>query len=105
VEGGFYGKRLRVSFIALQLYKLEHLVSNDHILVVPKRNLGHRCLMLFAFYRTEDEGVKEIRTHPNLLHSRFPCWETHIESLHSQDLTSSYQHGCASNFVFKYIDN
>jgi hypothetical protein len=47
--------------------------------------------MLLSFYRTEDEGVKEIRTHPNLLHSRFPHWETHIESLHSQDPTSGYQ--------------
>jgi hypothetical protein len=66
-------------------------VSNDHILVVSECNLGPRCLMLIAIYRTEDEGVKEICTHLNLLHSRFPCWETHIESLHSQDLTSGYQ--------------
>jgi hypothetical protein len=37
----------------------------------------------------EDEGVKEIRTSLNLLHSRFPLWETHIELLHSQVLPSS----------------
>jgi hypothetical protein len=62
---------LRESFIVLQLYKLEHLVSNG-IPVVPERNLGPQCLMLVAFYRTEDEGVKEIPTSLNLLHSRFP---------------------------------
>jgi hypothetical protein len=73
------------------LYKLEHLVSNDHISVVPERNLGPRCLILIAFYRTEDEGVKEICTSPNLLNSRFPHWETHIESLHSQDPPSGYR--------------
>jgi hypothetical protein len=67
-----YGKRLRESFTVLQLYKLEHLVSNDRIPVVPERNLGPRCLMLVAFYRTEDEGVKEICTRLNLLHSCFP---------------------------------
>jgi hypothetical protein len=60
------------SFIVLQLYKLEHLVSNYHTLIVPECNLGPRCLMLIAFYRTEDEGVKEIHTSPNLPHSRFP---------------------------------
>jgi hypothetical protein len=27
-------KKLRVSFIVLQSYKLEHLVSNDRILIV-----------------------------------------------------------------------
>jgi hypothetical protein len=32
----------------------------------------------------EDEGVKEIRTSPNFLHSRFPHWDTHIESLDYQ---------------------
>jgi hypothetical protein len=74
----------------LQLYKLEHLISNDRLPVVPERNLGPRCLILIAFYRTEDEGVKEIRTRPNLLDSRFPCWETNIESLHSQDPPSGY---------------
>jgi hypothetical protein len=31
-------KKLRESFIVLQLYKLEHLVSNDCILVVLKHN-------------------------------------------------------------------
>jgi hypothetical protein len=31
---------MRESFTLLQLYKLEHLVSNDHIPVVPKRNMG-----------------------------------------------------------------
>jgi hypothetical protein len=82
---------LRESFTVLQLYKLEHLVSNDHIPVVPERKLGPWSLMLIAFYRTEDEGVKEIHTCPNLLHSCFPHWETHIESLHSQDLTYGYQ--------------
>jgi hypothetical protein len=47
--------------------------------------------MLIAFYRTEDEGVKDIHTTPNLLHSRFSRWETHIELLHSQDPPSGYQ--------------
>jgi hypothetical protein len=47
--------------------------------------------MLIVFNRTEDEGVKEIHTSLNLLHSRFPRWETHIESLHSQDLPSGYR--------------
>jgi hypothetical protein len=75
----------------LQSYKLEYLVSNDRTPVVPERNLGPRCLMLVAFYHMEDEGVKEIRTSPNLLHSRFPHWETHIESLHSQDPPSGYR--------------
>jgi hypothetical protein len=28
--------------------------------------------------------VKEIHMSLNLLHSRFPRWKTHIESLHSQ---------------------
>jgi hypothetical protein len=42
-------KKLRGSFIVLQLYKLEHLVSIDCISVVPERNLGPRCLMLIAF--------------------------------------------------------
>jgi hypothetical protein len=82
---------LRESLTVIQLYKLEHLVSNDHIPVVLECNFGPRCLMLIAFYYTEDEGVKEIHTHPNLLHSRFPCWETHIESLHSQNPTSGYE--------------
>jgi hypothetical protein len=35
--------------IVLQLYKLEDLVSNDRISVVPECNLGPWCLMLFAF--------------------------------------------------------
>jgi hypothetical protein len=82
---------LRELSIVLQLYKLEYLVSNDHIPVVPECNLGPRCLMLIAFYRTEDEGVKEIRTSPNLLHSRLCRWETHIESLQSQDPPSDYR--------------
>jgi hypothetical protein len=47
--------------------------------------------MLIVFNRTEHEGVKEIHTSLNLLHSRFPHWETHIESLHSQDLPSGYR--------------
>jgi hypothetical protein len=84
-------KKLRESFTVLQLYKLEYLVSNERILVVPERNLGPRCLMLIAFYRTEDEWVKEIRTSLNLLHSHFPRWETHIESLNSQDPPSGYR--------------
>jgi hypothetical protein len=79
VEGDSTKKRLRESFTVLQLYKLEHLVSNDHMPAVLECNLNSRCLMLVAFYRMEDEGVKEIRTRLNLLHSRFPCWETHIE--------------------------
>jgi hypothetical protein len=41
-------KKLRESFIVLQLYKLEYLVSNDRILNVPERNLGPRCLMVIA---------------------------------------------------------
>jgi hypothetical protein len=89
--GGFYIKRLRESFTTLQLYKLEYLVSNDCISVAPEHNLGPRCLMLVAFYRMEDERVKEIHTRLNLLHSHFPHCETHIELLHSQDSTSSYQ--------------
>jgi hypothetical protein len=84
-------KKLRETFTVLQLYKLEHLVFNYHIPVVPECNLGPQCLMLIAFYHTEDEGVKEIRTSPNLLHSFFPHWETHIESLHSQDSPSGYR--------------
>jgi hypothetical protein len=40
--------------MVLQLYKLEQLVSNDHIPVVLECNLGPRCLMLIAFYRMED---------------------------------------------------
>jgi hypothetical protein len=84
-------KKLRESFTVLQLYKLEYLVSNDHIPIVPEHNLGPRCLMLVAFYFIEDEGVKEIHTSLNLLHSRFPHRETHIELLHSQDSPSSYQ--------------
>jgi hypothetical protein len=87
---GILRKKLRESFTLLQLYKLEHLVSSDRIPVVPECNLGPWCLILVAFYRMEDEGVKEIRTSPNLLHSCFPNWETHIESLHSQDLPSGY---------------
>jgi hypothetical protein len=46
---GILRKKLRESFTVLQLYKLEHLVFNDCILVVPKRNLGPQCLMLVAF--------------------------------------------------------
>jgi hypothetical protein len=88
---GILQKKLRESFTVLQLYKLEYLVSNNRILVVSEHNLGPRCLMLVAFYRTEDEGVKKIRTSPNLLHSRFPRWKTHIESLHSQDPPSGYR--------------
>jgi hypothetical protein len=84
-------KKLRESFIVLQLYKLEYLVSNDRIPVVPKHNLGPQCMMLIAFYRTEDKRVKKIRTSLNLLHSCFPRWETHIESLHSQDPPSGYR--------------
>jgi hypothetical protein len=40
---------LRESFTVLQSYKLEYLVSNDHIPVVLERNLGSRCLMHIAF--------------------------------------------------------
>jgi hypothetical protein len=98
--GGFYQKRLRESVTVLQLYKLEYLVSNDRILVILKCNLGPRCLMLIAFYCTEDEGVKEIHTCPNLLHSCFPPWETHIESLHSQDPTSGYQQTDVRQILF-----
>jgi hypothetical protein len=47
--------------------------------------------MLIAFFRMEDEGVKEICTSPNLLHSRFPRWESHIGLLHSQDPPSGYR--------------
>jgi hypothetical protein len=67
-----YGKRLRESFTVFQLYKLEHLVSNDRIPVVPECNLGPQFLILIAFYHMEDEGVKEICTRSNFLHSRFP---------------------------------
>jgi hypothetical protein len=82
------------------LYKLEHLVSNGRILVVLECNLGPQCLMLIAFYRTKDEGVKEIRTSPKLLHSRFPHWETHIESLHSQDPPSGYRQTDVRQILF-----
>jgi hypothetical protein len=82
------------------LYKLEHLVSNDRIPVVLECNLGPRCLMLVAFYHIEDEGVKEIHTSPNLLHSRFPRWETHIESLHSQDPSSGYRQTDVRQILF-----
>jgi hypothetical protein len=88
---GILRKKLRESFTLLQLYKLNHIVSNDRIPVVSERNQGPRCLMLIAFYRAEDEGAKEIHTSLNLLHSHFPCWETHIESLHSQDQSSGYR--------------
>jgi hypothetical protein len=47
--------------------------------------------MLVVFYRMEDEGVKEIHTSPNLLHFRFPCWETNIELLDSQVPPSGYR--------------
>jgi hypothetical protein len=93
-------KKLRELFTVLQLYKLEYLVSNNCIPVVSERNLGPRCLMLVAFYRTEDEGVKEIRTSPNLLHFHFPCWETHIESLHSQDSPSGYRQTDVHQILF-----
>jgi hypothetical protein len=76
---GILRKKLRESFTLLQLYKLEYLVSNDHIPIILERNLGPRCLILIAFYRMEDEGVKEIHTSPNLLPSQFSRWETHIE--------------------------
>jgi hypothetical protein len=46
---GFYEKKWSGSFIVLKLYKLEHLVSNDHILVLLECNLGPRCLMPIAF--------------------------------------------------------
>jgi hypothetical protein len=72
---GILRKKLGESFTVLQLYKLEHLVSNDHIPVVPECNLGPRCLMFIDFYCTEDEGVKE----------------THIESLHYQVLPFGYR--------------
>jgi hypothetical protein len=88
---GILRKKLRELFTVLQLYKLEHLVSNDRIPVVLECNHGPRCLMLVAFYHMEDEGVKEIRTRPNLLHSCFPRWEAHIELLHSQDPPSGYR--------------
>jgi hypothetical protein len=95
---------MRESFTILQLYKLEHLVSNNRIPVVPERNLGPRCLMLVAFYCTEDEGVKEISTSPNLLHSRFPRWETHIESLHSQDSPSGYRQMDVRQILFSNMN-
>jgi hypothetical protein len=93
-------KKLRESFTVLQLYKLECLVSNDRILVVPEHNLGPLCLMLVAFYRMEDEGVKEIHTSLNLLHSRFLRWETHIESLHSQDPPFGYRQTDVHQILF-----
>jgi hypothetical protein len=48
----------------------------------------------------EDEGVKEIRTSLNLLHSRFPRWETHINSLHSQILPSDYRQTDVRQILF-----
>jgi hypothetical protein len=92
---GILQKKLRGSFTILQLYKLEYLVSNDHILVVPERNLGPWCLMLVAFWCTKVEGMKEIHTSLNFMYSRFPHCETHIESLHSQVLPS----GCRQTDV------
>jgi hypothetical protein len=56
--------------------------------------------MLIAFYRIEDEGVKWIRTSLNLLYSRFPRWETHIESLHSQDPPSGYRQTDVPQILF-----
>jgi hypothetical protein len=82
------------------LYKLEHLVSNDCIPVVPERNLNSWCQILVAFYRTEDEGVKEIHTSPNLLHSSFPHRETHIESHRSQDPPYGYRHTDVCQHLF-----
>jgi hypothetical protein len=38
-----------------------------------------------------DEGVKEIHTSPNHLHSSFPRWETHIELLHFQVPLDGYR--------------
>jgi hypothetical protein len=46
---GILRKKLRESFIVHQLYKLEHLVSNDHIPIVLERNLGPQRLMLVTF--------------------------------------------------------
>jgi hypothetical protein len=43
----------------------------------------------------EDEGVKDIHTSPNFLHSRFPPWETHIQLLHSHVLPSN----CRQTYV------
>jgi hypothetical protein len=57
-------------------------------------------LMLIAIYRTEDDGVKEIHTSPNLLHSRFPRWKTHIESLHSQDPPLGYRQTDVHQILF-----
>jgi hypothetical protein len=48
----------------------------------------------------EDEGVKEIHTSPNLLHSCFPNWETHIESLHSQDPPFGFQQTDVHQILF-----
>jgi hypothetical protein len=44
--------------------------------------------------------VKDIRTSPNLLHSRFPCRETHIKSLYSQDLPSGYRQTDVHKILF-----
>jgi hypothetical protein len=56
--------------------------------------------MLIAFYRIEDEGVKWIRTSLNLLYSRFSRWETHIESLQSQDPPSGYRQTDVPQILF-----
>jgi hypothetical protein len=48
----------------------------------------------------EDEGVKKIRTSMNFLHSGFPCWETHIELLHSQVPPSGYQQTDVRQILF-----
>jgi hypothetical protein len=50
----------------------------------------------------EDEGVKEIRMSPNLLHSLFPRWETHIKSLRSQVPPSGYQQTNVRQILFSY---
>jgi hypothetical protein len=56
--------------------------------------------MRVAFYRMEDEWVKEIHTSPNFLHSHFPRWETHIELFHSQDPSSDYQQTDVRQILF-----
>jgi hypothetical protein len=97
---GILRKKLRESLAVLQLYKLEYLVSNGHISVAPNRNLGPWCLMLVAFYCTEDEGAKEIHISLNLLHACFPHWDPHIESLHSQDPPFGYRQTDVHQILF-----
>jgi hypothetical protein len=57
--------------------------------------LGAWCSLPFTARR-----MKGVRTRPNLLHSRFSRWETHIDSLHSQNTTFGYQQTDVRQILF-----